>query len=333
MSVKLRFRRMGRRKAPVFGLVATDSRSPRDGRFIEDLGRYEPVAEPSTFRVDAERVIYWLGQGAQPSDTVRNLLQKEGVLLQWALTRQGKSADEIEAAVAEFRERQESKGAGTKKTNAERRAEALQAERAAAKEKAAEIAKERAEREAELQKQREEAEAAARAEAEEARAAAAAAAADSEALTTAADAPAASGDDTTATGDDAQAGGDSETPEAATSGEPVEQTSSQADAGTTGAGDATADEKAAAEAEGGDAAVAAASAEAVSDEAPDSAEEQPAATDATAAEVAADAAAALADQTEAGAQEADTVTEEPATTAPDTDGTAGEEPTSKTPEA
>ena len=330
MSVKLRFRRMGRRKAPVFGLVATDSRSPRDGRFIEDLGRYEPVAEPSTFKVDAERVIYWLGQGAQPSDTVRNLLQKEGVLLQWALTRQGKEADEIEAALAEFRERQQAKaGTATKKTNAERRAEALQAERASAKEKAAELARERAEREAELQKQREEAEAAARAEAEEARAAAAADAADSEALTTAADAPAAD-----APADTPAAGGDSETPQAAVTGEPVAQTSSQADARTTGAGDATADEKADAEAEGGNAAVADASPEAVSDEAPATAQEQPAATDATSAQVAADAGAALADQTEAGAEQADAVTEEPATEAPDaTEGTAGEEPAGDAPPA
>ncbi len=315
MSVKLRFRRMGRRKAPVYGLVATDSRSPRDGRFIEDLGRYEPVAEPSTFKVDTERVLYWLGQGAQPSDTVRNLLQKEGVLLQWALTRQGKEADEIETALAEFRERQQVKaGTATKKTNAERRAEALQAERASAKEKAAQLAKERAEREAELQKQREEAEAAARAEAEEARAAAASDAADSEALTTAADAPA--------------AGGDSETPAAAVTGEPVAQTSSQADGD-----DDTADEKADAEAEGGDAAVAEATPESVAAEAPDAAEEQPAATATTSQEVADATAAAMAAQTEAGAKEDDAVTEAPATEAPDTTGTSGDQPAGDTPPA
>ena len=320
MSVKLRFRRMGRKQLPVFGLVATDSRSSRDGRFIEDLGRYEPVAEPSTFKVNADRVIYWLGQGAQPSDTVRNLLQKEGVLLQWALTRQGKSEEEIETALTEFRERQQAKAGGAvKKTRAERRAEALQAERASAKEKAAELARERAEREAELQKQREEAEAAARAEAEQARAAAAADAADSEALTTAADAPAA---------DAPAAGGDSETPEAAVTGEPVEQTSTQADGD-----DDTADQKAEAEAEGGTAAVEEASPEAVADEAPDAAEEQPAVTDATSPEVAADTGAAVADQTDAGAGQADTVTEEPATEAPDTAGTAGEEPAGDTPPA
>ena len=291
MSVKLRFRRMGRKQMPVFGLVATDSRSPRDGRFIEDLGRYQPVAEPATFTCDADRVLYWLGQGAQPSDTVRNLLQKEGVLLRWALTRQGKSAEEIETAVAEFKERQSSKAAATKKTRAERRAEALEAEKAAAKEKAAQVAKERAEREAELQKQRDEAEAEARREAEAAREEAAAAAADSEALTEAADAPSPAGD----------APADSQ--------------------------EAAPDESEAAAAE----AVEAASAETVSEEAADAAEEQPAATDASTEAVAADAGAAMADQTHAGAQEADTVTEEPATDAPDVDGTSGEAPTSETP--
>ena len=190
MSVKLRFRRMGRKKLPVFGLVATDSRSPRDGRFIEDLGRYEPVAEPATVKLEADRIVYWLSQGAQPSDTVRNLLQKEGILLQWALTRQGKEAEEIEAAVVEFKTRQADKAAASgKQTRAERRAAALEAERKAAQEQAEALAAERREREAELQRQREEAEAAERAAAEEARNEAAAAAADSEALTEAADQP------------------------------------------------------------------------------------------------------------------------------------------------
>jgi len=78
MSVSLRLRRMGRKQHPIFGLVAADSRAPRDGRFIEDLGRYEPVSEPAIVKIDAARVIYWLSQGAQPSHTVHNLLQREG---------------------------------------------------------------------------------------------------------------------------------------------------------------------------------------------------------------------------------------------------------------
>ena len=120
MSVKLRFRRMGRKQHPVFGLVATDARSPRDGRFIEDLGRYEPVTEPARVKFNADRILYWLGQGAQPSDTVRNLLQKEGILMRWSMTRAGASAEEIETAVEEFKARRAEKAASTgKKTRAE----------------------------------------------------------------------------------------------------------------------------------------------------------------------------------------------------------------------
>ncbi|MDT0630616.1 30S ribosomal protein S16 [Rubrivirga sp. S365] len=311
MSVKLRFRRMGRRKLPVYGLVATDSRSPRDGRFIEDLGRYEPVAEPAVVKLDAERVVYWLGQGAQPSHTVRNLLQKEGVLLRWALTRRGEEPEAIEQQVAEFRERRDG-AQPTTKTRAERRAEALEAERTQAKERAAEIAKERAEREAELQREREEAEAAERAAAEEARAAATADAADSEALTTAADQPAAEG-------------GASETPDAVVEGEPVPQTSSQAD----GDND-TADRLADAEAEGGDAAAAAATAAEVAPEAPDAAEEQPAVAETESEDVAADTGADVADQASAGAAEgAPAKQAEGLATAPE--GTSGAEPSGDAP--
>ena len=320
MSVKLRFRRMGRRKLPVYGLVATDSRSPRDGRFIEDLGRYEPVAEPSVVKLDAERIVYWLGQGAQPSDTVRNLLQKEGVLLRWALTRRGEEAEAIEQEVAAFRERR-SEAQPTTKTRAERRAEALDAERAAARERAAELAKERAAREAELQKQREEAEAAERAAAEEARAAAAADAADSEALTSAADATAEGG------ADEPAAGGASETPDAVVEGEPVPQTSSQADGD-----DDTADRLADAEAEGGDAATSAATATEVADEAPDAAEEQPAVVETESEDVAADTGADVADQASAGAAQGVPAEQaEGLATAPE--GTAGAEASGEEPPA
>ena len=295
MSVKLRFRRMGRKQLPIFGLVATDSRSPRDGRFIEDLGRYEPVSEPAVVRLDAERIVYWLGQGAQPSHTVRNLLQKEGVLLRWALTRRGEEADAIETAVAEFKERRAEKASASgKKTRAERRAEALEAERQAAKERAAEIAKEQAEREAELQRQREEAEAAERAAAEEARAQAAADAADSEALTTAADETSAA---------------DTDAPEA----------------------EAQADAQQEAEAEGGDAAAAEATEADVAEDAPDAAEEQPAVEDETAEAVADETGEEVADQAEAGAEQSDTVEAEPATEAPDVEGTSGDEPAGDTP--
>jgi len=180
MAVKIRLRRMGRKQHPVYALIAADARAPRDGRFIEDLGRYEPVAEPARVKLNAERIVYWLGQGAQPSDTARNLLQKEGILLRAALTRKGESAEAIEAAVADHQARRAEKAKATP-TRAERRAEQLKAERAAAAEVAKAKAAERAEREAELQRQREEAEAAERAEREAARAAEAGEAATAEA--------------------------------------------------------------------------------------------------------------------------------------------------------
>ena len=74
--VKIRLRRMGAKKAPYYRVVVADSRSPRDGRSIEELGVYDPMAEGSKLNLDVERVKYWISQGAQPTDTVRGLLKK-----------------------------------------------------------------------------------------------------------------------------------------------------------------------------------------------------------------------------------------------------------------
>jgi len=74
--VKIRLRRMGAKKAPYYRIVVADSRSPRDGRFIEELGIYDPMAEGSKLTVNQERVAYWIANGAQPTDTVRGLLKK-----------------------------------------------------------------------------------------------------------------------------------------------------------------------------------------------------------------------------------------------------------------
>ena len=74
--VKIRLRRMGAKKAPYYRVVVADSRSPRDGRFIEALGTYDPMAEGNKLNLDVERVKYWVSQGAQPTDTVRGLLKK-----------------------------------------------------------------------------------------------------------------------------------------------------------------------------------------------------------------------------------------------------------------
>lgn len=78
--VKIRLRRMGAKKAPFYRIVVADSRYPRDGRFIEELGTYNPLKEPAEIKVDAERATKWISDGAQPTETVRGLLKKAGVL-------------------------------------------------------------------------------------------------------------------------------------------------------------------------------------------------------------------------------------------------------------
>ena len=85
--VKIRLRRMGAKKRPFYRLVVADARSPRDGRFIEQLGYYDPLTEPATVKIDEEKVARWLAQGAQPSEAARTLLKREGVLERYAATR------------------------------------------------------------------------------------------------------------------------------------------------------------------------------------------------------------------------------------------------------
>jgi small subunit ribosomal protein S16 len=79
VAVKIRLRRIGAKKRPVYRMVVADSRSPRDGRFIETVGRYNPLADPPEITVDEERVQQWLKWGAQPSETVKSLLARAGV--------------------------------------------------------------------------------------------------------------------------------------------------------------------------------------------------------------------------------------------------------------
>ncbi|MBQ4095066.1 MAG: 30S ribosomal protein S16 [Oscillospiraceae bacterium] len=80
MAVKIRLRRMGAKKAPFYRVVVADSRYPRDGRFIEELGYYDPTKEPVVFNIDADKAKSWMGKGAQPTDTVKSLFKKNGVL-------------------------------------------------------------------------------------------------------------------------------------------------------------------------------------------------------------------------------------------------------------
>ncbi|HYM96662.1 MAG TPA: 30S ribosomal protein S16 [Candidatus Sulfotelmatobacter sp.] len=78
--VKIRLRRMGAKKHPFYRLVVADSRSPRDGRFIEHLGYYDPMTDPVQVKIDVEKVLSWIKQGAQPSEAARSLLKREGIL-------------------------------------------------------------------------------------------------------------------------------------------------------------------------------------------------------------------------------------------------------------
>ncbi len=78
--VKIRLRRMGAKKAPYYRIVVADSRSPRDGRCMEEIGTYNPLTEPATITVDAQKAQTWIKNGAQPTDTVRGLLKNAGVL-------------------------------------------------------------------------------------------------------------------------------------------------------------------------------------------------------------------------------------------------------------
>lgn len=80
MAVKIRLKRMGAKKVPFYRVVVSDARSPRDGRFIEEIGTYNPVTQPAQININEERALHWLQTGAQPSDTVRNLFSRTGIL-------------------------------------------------------------------------------------------------------------------------------------------------------------------------------------------------------------------------------------------------------------
>ncbi|MDZ5711694.1 30S ribosomal protein S16 [Jeotgalibacillus haloalkalitolerans] len=90
MAVKIRLKRMGAKKSPFYRIVVADSRSPRDGRFIETVGTYNPVANPAVVDINEEAVLKWMGNGAKPSDTVRNLLSNEGIMEKFHNSKNGK---------------------------------------------------------------------------------------------------------------------------------------------------------------------------------------------------------------------------------------------------
>ena len=135
---------MGRKKKPIWAVVAADSRAPRDGKFIEDLGRYYPQEEPSRVELREDRVKYWLNVGAQPTDTVRNLLSRRGVLLGLHLERKGVEPEAITEAVEAHRQHREDRLVATAKTTpADRRQTALVVETEVAAKREAELIEKR----------------------------------------------------------------------------------------------------------------------------------------------------------------------------------------------
>ncbi len=94
MAVKIRLKRMGMKKAPSYRVVVADARSPRDGRIIENIGWYNPLVEPSAIHIDEEKALSWLKNGAQPTDSVAQLLRRTGVLARFELARAGSTGTE-----------------------------------------------------------------------------------------------------------------------------------------------------------------------------------------------------------------------------------------------
>ena len=147
MSVKLRLRRGGRKKLPVYRIVAIDSRKRRDGQYIEKVGVYDPTPDPAIIEVDREKALKWLGEGAIPSDTVRSFLKRKGIMHEFSLLKRGLSEEQVaeemqkwEGLQAEKTKKVEAQAAMTKRDEElKKEAEAKQAEeeaKAAAKAKA-----------------------------------------------------------------------------------------------------------------------------------------------------------------------------------------------------
>jgi small subunit ribosomal protein S16 len=136
--VRIRLQRHGRKKLPYYHIVAADKRQKRDGRIVESLGRFNPLTAQGV-SIDTERVLYWLKNGAQPSDAVRGIFKREGIYYRLHLERWNKSPEEIEATIAAWKEGK-TEGVANKNSRKEQLARVLKAEAETAKKKAAERA-------------------------------------------------------------------------------------------------------------------------------------------------------------------------------------------------
>ena len=112
MAVKLRLRRMGKKKQPIYKMVAADSRSPRDGKFLEAVGFYNPLTNPHTLDLKEDRIMYWLNVGAQPTHTVKSLLRQQGIILKKELVSKGLDEEKVKSEIENW---QKMKEAGSKK--------------------------------------------------------------------------------------------------------------------------------------------------------------------------------------------------------------------------
>ncbi len=123
MAVKLRLRRMGKKKQPIYKIVAADARSPRDGKFIEAIGLYNPKTDPATINIKDDRALYWLKSGAQPTDTVKSILSNQGILLKKDLMSEGLSEDQINLKLDEWKKLKEANLAAKVSKKAKKAAE------------------------------------------------------------------------------------------------------------------------------------------------------------------------------------------------------------------
>ena len=125
MAVKIRLRRMGKKKQPIYKIVAADVRSPRDGKFLEALGLYNPLTNPHTVDVKEDRILYWLSNGAQPTSTVKSLLREKGIILKNDLIKRGLDEEKIDSELAEWKKLKEASAASkAKKKKISRKAKA-----------------------------------------------------------------------------------------------------------------------------------------------------------------------------------------------------------------
>jgi small subunit ribosomal protein S16 len=111
---------MGKKKQPVYKVVAADSRSPRDGKFLEDVGLYNPLTKPHTVDLKEDRVYYWLDKGAQPTDTVKSLLKQKGITLKRELKRKGFNEEQINSEMENWQKIREAKAASKSSKKSEK---------------------------------------------------------------------------------------------------------------------------------------------------------------------------------------------------------------------